>query len=125
MLLLSPDTLTVMPIKKDKNLKLYYSIKEVATMFALNESTLRYWEKEFPQLQPKTNFRGVRQYTQHDIDTIRVIYNQVKVRGFKLDAVKRMLNVNRTGVDKSSQILDTLISARDQLQDLKKQLDVL
>ncbi len=114
-----------MPLKKDKNLKLYYSIKEVASMFSLNESTLRYWEKEFPQIQPKTNAHGVRQYTQRDIDTIRVVYNQVKVRGFKLDAVKRMLNANRTGVDKSSQILDCLLSARDQLQSLRTQLDVL
>ncbi len=114
-----------MPLKKDKDIKLFYSIKEVASMFGVNESTLRYWEKEFPQIQPKTNPRGVRQYTQKDIDTIRVVYNQVKVRGFKHEAVKRMLNANRMGVDKSSQIMDSLLAARDQLQELKRQLDLL
>ena len=51
-------------LKKDKELKLYYSIKEVAQQLGVNESTLRYWEKEFPQLKPKTQaLNKVRQYT--------------------------------------------------------------
>lgn len=37
-----------MALKADKELKLYYSISEVAKMFGVNESLLRYWEKEFP-----------------------------------------------------------------------------
>ena len=44
-----------MALNLNKNLKLYYSIKEVAEMFDLNESTLRYWEQEFPSLKPKTS----------------------------------------------------------------------
>lgn len=40
-------------LNKDKDLKLYYSISEVAKKFGINESTLRFWEKEFPQLTPK------------------------------------------------------------------------
>ena len=43
-----------MALNLNKNLKLYYSISEVAKMFGLNESTLRYWEQEFPFLKPKT-----------------------------------------------------------------------
>ena len=42
-----------MALKSDKNLKLYYSIREVAEMFDVNESLLRYWEKEFPIIAPK------------------------------------------------------------------------
>ena len=42
-----------MALNLNKNLKLYYSIKEVAEMFDLNESTLRYWEQEFPSLKPR------------------------------------------------------------------------
>ena len=41
-----------MALNLDKNLKRYYSIREVADMFGLNESTLRYWEQEFPYLKP-------------------------------------------------------------------------
>lgn len=94
-------------------------------MFGVNESALRYWEKVFPQIQPKTNARGIRQYTKDDIEEIRLVYNMAKVRGFKLDAAKKMLSSNRQGVDKSAQILELLMQSRDQLVAVKKQLDSL
>ncbi len=108
-----------------KNFKLFYSIKEVAAMFSINESTLRYWEKEFPQVQPKTSERGVRQYTKRDIEEIRLIHNMVKIRGFHLDAAKKMLAANRSGVNRSAQIIETLTDLRTQLADIKTQLDKL
>ena len=43
-----------MALNENKNLKLYYSIKEVAAMFDVSESLLRFWEKEIPTLKPKT-----------------------------------------------------------------------
>ena len=86
-------------------------------------STLRYWESEFPYLKPKTNSKNVRQYTEKDIEQIKVIYNLVKVRGFKLAAARKMLNENRKNVDKSADILETMINLRDELKELKKQLD--
>lgn len=110
-------------LKKDKELKLYYSIKEVAQQLGVNESTLRYWEKEFPQLKPKTQaLNKVRQYTAEDMELLKTIYNLVKVRGFKLAAARKMLNENRRGADRSSELLETLISVRSQLQELKRQL---
>lgn len=114
-----------MALKTDKNLKLYYSIKEVAAMFDIKESTLRFWETEFPHLKPKTVGQSVRQYTDKDIEQIRTIYNLVKVRGFKLSAARKMLNRNRSGVDKSSDILDTLIAVRDELKEIKKHIDAM
>ncbi len=113
-----------MALNTDKNLKLYFSIKEVAKMFDINESTLRFWETEFPLLKPKTQGSSkVRQYTQKDIDQIRVIYNLVKVRGFKLAAARKMLNENREGVDRSAAVIETLTSVRDELKELKRHLD--
>ena len=113
-----------MALNPNKNIKLYYSIKEVAAMFDINESTLRYWESEFPQLRPKTqNGTKIRQYTEKDIEQLKVIYNLVKVRGFKLAAARKMLSANRDGVDKTADVLDTLLSVRTQLKELKQQLD--
>ncbi len=110
-------------LKKDKELKLYYSIKEVAQQLGVNESTLRYWEKEFPQLKPKTQaLNKVRQYTAEDVELLKTIYSLVKVRGFKLAAARKMLNQNRKGADRSSEVLETLMAVRDQLQELKRQL---
>lgn len=114
-----------MTLKQNKNLKLYYSIKEVAQMFNVSESLLRYWETEFPTLRPKTTPNKVRQYSEADIKQVRNIHNLLKVRGFKIAAAHKMINKNPTTVDKSADILNTLISVRDELKDLKKQLDSL
>ena len=89
-----------MALNLDKNLKLYYTIKEVAEMFDLNESTLRYWEREFPFLRPKTTGSAkIRQYQEKDIEQIRLINNLVKVRGFKIAAARKILTQNKKGVD--------------------------
>lgn len=115
-----------MALNLNKNLKLYYSIKEVAQMFDLNESTLRYWETEFPLLRPKTSGPSkVRQYQEKDIELIKLIHNLVKVRGFKLAAAKKMINANRDGADRTADVLTRLIGVRNELQALKKQLDYL
>ena len=53
--------------------KLYYSIKEVADMFSINQSNLRFWEKEFKQLKPKRNDKGTRFYTKEDIQVVKQI----------------------------------------------------
>ena len=113
-----------MALNLNKNLKLYYSIKEVAEMFGLNESTLRYWESEFPYLKPKTSGPNkVRQYSEKDIEQIRLIYNMVKVRGFKLAAARKMINANRDGSDRKAEIISRLIDIRSELQAIKQKLD--
>ncbi len=113
-----------MALNLNKNLKLYYSIKEVAEMFGVNESTLRYWETEFPYLKHKAlSSNKVRQYSEKDIEQIRLIHNLVKVRGFKLAAANKIINSNRDGADKKAEVLTRLMSVRDDLQALKKQLD--
>lgn len=114
-----------MPVGTEKNLKVYYSIREVAVMFDVNESLLRYWEREFPHLKPKTSGNKVRQYTEKDIEQIRLIYNLVKVRGFKIAAARKMLNENRDGAEKSAEVIERLMTLRDELQQMKKQLDSL
>ena len=61
----------------ERDLKLYYSISEVAQMFDVNESLLRFWEKEFPQISPKKGSRGGGQDMKEDVETIRLVYNFV------------------------------------------------
>ena len=51
-----------MPYKENKNLKLYYSIGEVAAMLNVSETLLRYWEREFPAfITPRKSGRQIRQ----------------------------------------------------------------
>lgn len=113
-------------MNSEKSPKLYYSIKEVAQLIGVTESTLRFWEKEFPNLRPKTvASTKVRQYTEKDIDNVKVIYNLIKVRGFKIAAARNYIRENRNSVDKSSEVLTTLTGVRDQLKELKKHLEML
>jgi len=113
-----------MPLNTHKQLKLYYSIKEVAAMFHLNESTLRYWEQELPQLKPKTQPGSkIRQYTQKDIDLLSNIYNLVKVRGFKIAAARKMLAQHPDSVGRQTELITMLTEARDELQEIKSNLD--
>ena len=115
-----------MALNLNKNLKLYYNIHEVADMFGVNESTLRYWEKEFTYLRPKISGPAkIRQYQEKDIEQIRLIHNLVKVRGFKLAAAKKIVNANRDGADRRTDVLTRLMDIRAQLQALRKQMDFL
>ncbi len=113
-----------MALNLDKNLKLYYSISEVAKMFGLNESTLRYWEQEFPYLKPKVKGPSkVRQYSEKDIEQIRLIYNLVKVRGFKIAAAKKIISNNRAGADKTAEVLERLMAVKEELLAMKRQVE--
>ena len=95
-------------------------------MFDLNESTLRYWETEFPFLKPKTSGPAkIRQYQEKDLEQIRLIHNLVKVRGFKIAAAREMLTKNRQGVQKTADALQKLIELREDLQVIKSHLDAL
>ena len=97
-------------LNTDKNLKLYYSISEVAAMFDVNESLLRFWEKEFPQLNPKKGGRGIRQYRKEDIETVKLIYHLVKERGMTLPGARQRMKDNKEvvfmDVDQYQLILD-------------------
>ena len=114
-----------MALNTEKKLKLYYSIKEVAEMLGVSESMLRFWEKEIPMIKPKTTGNNIRQYTEQDIENIKVVYNLVKVRGFKLAAARKMLKEQKNAVSSDTKVLETLIKLRDQLQGMKKQFDYL
>ncbi len=71
--------------------KLYYSIGEVADLFEVNTSLIRFWEKEFPVIKPKKNNKGNRLFTVKDIVTIDRIYTLVKDEGHTLDGARKAL----------------------------------
>jgi len=85
-----------MPYKSKQVEKLYYTIGEVAEMFGVNASLIRFWEKEFDALKPKKSGKGNRLFTKADIEKIRIIYHLVKEKGYTLqgarDALKQEVN---------------------------------
>lgn len=114
-----------MALNKNKNLKLYYSIGEVASMFGVTETLLRFWEKEFPSIKPQKASRGIRQYTRDDIDVIRKIHYYVKEKGMTLEGARQALKENREGTDVKIEVLDRLKSIRDELQEISKEMNYL
>jgi DNA-binding transcriptional MerR regulator len=94
--------------------KLYYSIGEVADMFEVNASLIRFWEKEFPQLQPRKNNRGNRVYSKKDLELFRKIHFLVKEKGFTLEGAKNALR-KKVEEDESEFIRFRLVKVREEL----------
>ena len=112
-----------MALNLNKDLKQYYSIAEVSDMFKLPASLLRYWEKEFPTINPKKGGNNVRMYTKEDIEEIRLVNDLVKGRNMKLAAARELIQRNRHGAKNSNDLMSRLINVREQLVAIKKELD--
>ena len=95
-----------MAYNPNKELKLYYSIGEVAKMFDVNESLLRYWEKEFSFISPKKAGGNIRQYRKEDIENIRLVYHLVKEKGMTLQGARQKLKMNRETTVRTTEILE-------------------
>lgn len=102
--------------------KLYYSIGEVAEMFNVSRSLLRYWENEFSFLTPRKNRKGDRLFTKENITQIQIIYNLVKVRGFTLEGAKQELRKEKNLLTDQFNLLDRIKSVHARLKDLDDKL---
>ena len=111
-----------MPCKEKPTEKLFYKIGEVADMFAVNVSLIRFWEKEFDILKPKKNKKGNRLFTKKDVDNMNVIFHLVKERGFTLDGAKQKLKENKEDTINNIEIVNHLKDIRGFLVRLREEL---
>jgi DNA-binding transcriptional MerR regulator len=103
--------------------KLYYSIGEVATMFNVNTSLIRFWEKEFDVISPTKNKKGNRLFTKKDIENFKLIFHFVKEKGYTLQGAKDKLKggtkesdqVNMDVIDKLKNVKEQLLKMKDSL----------
>lgn len=108
---------------KEKEIeKLYYSIGEVAELFSVAPSLIRFWESEFELIKPKKNRKGNRQFTKEDIDSVRTIYHLVKEKGFTLQGAKEMLRNDTQAVRDKMECIDSLKRVRNFLVELREKL---
>ena len=98
--------------------KLYYSIGEVARMFKVNTSLIRFWEKEFDIIKPKKNKKGNRLFTQKDIDNFHIIYHLVKEKGMTLKGAKKKMKENKEDTEHNFEIVRSLENIKEMLMDL-------
>ena len=111
-----------MSFKEKKIKKIYYSIGEVAAMFDVNKSLIRFWEKEFIIIKPKKNKKGNRYFTENDINNFKIIFHLVKERGYTLDGAKKKLRENKKDTIKNVEIVNQLKDIRTQLVAIREVL---
>ncbi len=102
--------------------RLYFSIKEVAEHFDVNESLLRFWEKEFSVIKPRKSAGGTRQYSKSDIESIQMVYHLLKEEGLTIEGAKQKLKSKKDDYQKKSSILSKLESIKMELNNLINEL---
>ena len=103
--------------------KLYYSIGEVAEMFDVSPSLVRYWESEFTYLKPQKNSKGDRRFTKQNIDQLNTIYHLVKEKGYTLDGAKREIKEKRKALKRQRELIQRLNQLKQNLSGLKDRLE--
>ncbi len=108
--------------KEENKEKFYYSIGEVARMFNVNASLIRFWEKEFDILKPFKNKKGNRYFTAEDIKTFRTIFYLVKEKKYTLQGAKEKMLNNKNKVEANAEIHQSLYKIKQFLLDIKSDL---
>ena len=103
-------------------LKVYYSIGEVADMFGVNTSLIRFWEKEFDVIKPHKNKKGNHQFTKADIDNFHLIYHLVKEKGMTLKGAQMKLRENKAETETNLEVVKRLKAIKEELLQIKDQL---
>jgi DNA-binding transcriptional MerR regulator len=111
-----------MPYKEKRVEKLYYSIGEVAEMFNVNPSLIRYWEKEFDIIKPKKNKKGNRFFTIDDIEHFHIIYYLVKELGLTLKGAQKKLKENKEGAMNNFAVVKSLKEIKELLLEIREDI---
>lgn len=114
----------VLKVDTSKLTKVYYTITEVAAMFGVNASLLRFWEKEFISFigNVKKNKKGDRYYNVQDIENLKILFHLIKERKMTLEGAREFLKDNKKKVKDDVSLIDHLLEIKTFLQDLKKSI---
>lgn len=112
-----------MPYKERKVEKLYYTIGEVANMFDVNTSLIRFWEKNFEVIKPKKNKKGNRLFTKSDIENFKLIYHLVKEQRLTLEGARKKLNKNKEQTVNNFEAIEALKRIKEMLLEVENSLD--
>ncbi|MHB1921800.1 MAG: MerR family transcriptional regulator [Chitinophagaceae bacterium] len=102
--------------------KQYYSISEIAGMFQVNASLIRFWENEFDVLQPKKNRKGDRLFRQEDIQYIRLIYHLLRERKYTIEGAKQKIKEGKKLAAGNFEMIQSLLQVRKFLVELKENI---
>jgi len=110
------------PYKKPKIEKVFYSISEVAEMFDVNTSNIRFWENEFDILKPQKNKKGNRMFTTEDLGNLKIIYHLLKEKGLTIKGAQKKLKENKEDTIQNFEVVSRLQEIRQQLIEIKDEM---
>lgn len=99
----------------------YYAIGEVAEMFGVNQSLLRFWENEFDIIQPRKNRKGDRHFRPVDIKNLELIYDLLRRRKLTIEGAKDFLKKNKQSRE-SFEMIQSLKKVKEFLLEIKASL---
>lgn len=105
--------------------KQYYSIGEVAEMMGLATSKLRFWESKFDFLQPKTNSKGTRFYSQEDIKLLQLIAYYADEKGMTLEGIAAQIKKNKHKAQNEYSVTEELAYLRDEIYAIRAEMNKL
>ena len=111
-----------MPYRPKEIEKKYYTIGEVAAIFGVATSLIRFWQNEFDIINPQKNKNGNSQFTKEDIENLRIVYHLVKEKGHTLQGAKEIIKINKNKAVGKLEALESLKKVREFLVELKKHL---
>lgn len=114
------DMEVLQEIDRKKLDKQYYGIGEVAEMFHVNTSLIRYWENEFSILKPRKNRKGDRLFRPEDIRNLQLIYHLLRERKFTIEGAKKKLKAEKRITEQNFEMVQSLQKVRQFLVQLKE-----
>jgi DNA-binding transcriptional MerR regulator len=111
-----------MPYKEREITKMYYTMGEVAILFDVNQSLIRFYEKEFDILQPKKNKKGNRYFTPEDIENLKIIFHLIRDKGYTLNGAKEYLKNNMDDSKDNHRVISSLENLKRFLIEVRDQL---
>jgi DNA-binding transcriptional MerR regulator len=108
--------------KKPRIEKVFYSISEVAEMFGVNQSNIRFWENEFDILKPHKNAKGNRMFTPEDIENLKIIYHLLREKGMTIKGANKKLKENKEDTVQNIEIINRLQKIRQTLIEIRDEM---
>ena len=103
--------------------KIYFSLRETELETGVPASTLRYWEKQFEQLNPRKDGHGNRYYTREEQELIkRIKYIRDELHITRIEAIRRELRANDKHSNERQAALDILLRVKDELCEIRKMI---
>mgnify|MGYP003335407154 CR=1 FL=1 len=115
--------LALVNIPEDEKLfeRQYYSIGEVAGMFGVNTSLIRYWANEFEMIKPRKNRKGDRHFRPADIKSLLLIHDLLRRKKLTIEGAKEFLKNNKKAQEKH-ELVQSLRKIRTLFQEIKSRL---